>query len=354
MFKSIIFAILAFVCQLSLAIEVDESLPLPSRVRAAVSKALPTLEAGSKGSADKRQCFTCHSQAIPVFALVEAKRLGFSVDEDNLNRQMKHTYEHLKRGLANYRLGKGQGGDILTAGYALWTLDEGDWQKDEVSEAVSSYLLNTQTELRHWRHRGIRPPTSGSDFTATYVALRSLHHFGTDEQAEQISARQRQVGEWLGSTPLNETEDFVFKLSSLQYVNSGPQAVEEAASALLNLQREDGGWGQKEDMSSDAYSTGSALTALLRDGNVPSTNSSIQKGIEYLLANQLDNGTWHVVTRAKPVQEYFESDFPHGKDQFISIAATAWSTLALLHTLKDNDGSTQPVVVPTSLKETAR
>ncbi len=144
----------------------DEVAPSTDRVRAAINNALPTLEAGSVGSANKRQCFTCHSQAIPVFVFAEAKRQGFKIDDDNFARQLKHTRDHLKRGLENYRQGKGQGGDVLTAGYALWTLDEGGWPPDEVTEAVSNYLLGAQSDLKHWRHRGNRPPTSGSDFTS--------------------------------------------------------------------------------------------------------------------------------------------------------------------------------------------
>ena len=336
MFKSVLL-ILCVATIFHSAIRAEDSVPAFDRVHAAISKALPTLEAGSVGSADKRQCFTCHSQALPVFAFVEAKRQGFNVNEDNLKRQLKHTYDHLKRGLANYRQGKGQGGDVLTAGYALWTLDEGDWPADEVTEAVSHYLLETQSDIKHWRHRGSRPPTSGSDFTATYVALRALTHFGTEDQQEPIAERRKLVADWMASALPIETEDFVFRLSSLQYLDSELGTLNEAVTALLKLQRDDGGWGQKADMTSDAYATGSALTSLICDGHIPSTNESIRKGIDYLLSTQLDDGTWQVTTRAKPVQEYFESNFPHGKDQFISVSATAWSTLALLHSVQPAD-----------------
>ncbi|HUP79782.1 MAG TPA: serine hydrolase [Pirellula sp.] len=336
MFKSVLL-ILCVATIFHSAIRAEDSVPAFDRIHAAISKALPTLEAGSVGSADKRQCFTCHSQALPVFAFVEAKRQGFTVNEDNLKRQLKHTYDHLKRGLANYRQGKGQGGDVLTAGYALWTLDEGDWPADEVTHAVSHYLLKTQSDIKHWRHRGSRPPTSGSDFTATYVALRALTHFGTEEQQEPIAERRKLVADWMAFAQPLETEDFVFRLSSLQYLNCELGTLDEAVSALLKLQREDGGWGQKADMTSDAYATGSALTSLIRDGHIPSTNESIRQGIDYLLSTQLDDGTWQVTTRAKPVQEYFESNFPHGKDQFISVSATAWSTLALLHSVQPAD-----------------
>jgi len=348
MFKSIFLAMLVAATIIPKSIRADESTLSTDRLRASISKALPTLEAGSIGSANKRQCFTCHSQAVPVFALVEAKRHGFSVDEENLKRQLQHTFNHLKRGLANYRQGKGQGGDVLTAGYALWTLDEGNWPVDEVTEAVSRYLLETQMELRHWRHRGSRPPTSGSDFTATYVALRALHHFGTEDQQEPIAERRKLVAEWLASTAPVETEDHVFRLSSLNYVDCDPNLIEEAAAALLKTQRDDGGWGQKGEMSSDAYATSTALTALIRDGNIPSSNEFILSGIAFLLSTQRDDGTWQVTTRAKPVQEYFESDFPHGKDQFISIAATAWSTLALLLVLPPTDDPQAAVEEPAS------
>jgi hypothetical protein len=37
-----------------------------------------------------------------------------------------------------------------------------------------------------------------------------------------------------------------------------------------------------------------------------------------------------VTSRSTPVQPYFESGFPHGKDQFISIAASNWATMALI------------------------
>ena len=45
---------------------------------------------------------------------------------------------------------------------------------------------------------------------------------------------------------------------------------------------------------------------------------------------QTEFGSWHVKSRSKPFQKYFETGFPHAQDQFISTTATAWSTIALL------------------------
>ena len=334
-----------------------EPAPIAEQVRNAISRAIPMLEAGSIGSANKRQCFTCHSQAIPVFALVEAQQQGFVVDEENIKRQLKHTHEHLKRGLENYRQGKGQGGDVLTAGYALWTLDVGDWPQDEVTDAVSHYLLDVQSDLQHWRHRGSRPPSSGSDFTATYVALRGLKHFGSYEEQSKEIERRKSVTEWLINQSPVETEDSVFRLNALvEYTDAKNEVIEQAIADLIHKQRDDGGWGQTDEMTSDAYATGTAIAALstyyhVSDISVAANKASMRKGVAYLLSTQQDDGTWHVATRAKPVQEYFESDFPHGKDQFISIAATAWSTIALLQTLSPNDNDVFIFDEPKSTEE---
>ena len=52
-----------------------------------------------------------------------------------------------------------------------------------------------------------------------------------------------------------------------------------------------------------------------------------------MLKTQLADGSWYVRHRSVPLQPYFESDFPHGHDQWISAAATGWATKALAMTL---------------------
>jgi len=57
---------------------------------------------------------------------------------------------------------------------------------------------------------------------------------------------------------------------------------------------------------------------------------AFQRGIRYLLTSQLEDGSWYVRSRAPAFQPYFDSDFPHGTDQFISAAASNWATMALI------------------------
>ena len=58
-----------------------------------------------------------------------------------------------------------------------------------------------------------------------------------------------------------------------------------------------------------------------------------QRGVKYLLETQKEDGSWHVRSRSKPFQTYYESGYPHKNDQFISMAAGSWATLALLFTI---------------------
>jgi len=308
----------------------DESNFTPDRIRDAIGNSIPLLEKGSRGSADQRQCFTCHNQALPVFALVEAKKRGFDVDEDNLKRQLQHTATHLERGRQRYLLGKGQGGKAVMAGYALWTLEAGSHTPDETTAAVTSFLLKYQSDMNHWRHRGNRPPSSGSDFTTTYVALRGLDAFGTKEQAAKIDVRKKSVREWLLKEAARDTEDRVFRLRSLIYADAPQQSIQAAVQELIDSQRSEGGWAQTADMKSDAYAAATVIVALVQAGGLTTEHFAVRRGLRYLLDTQQDDGSWHVTTRAKPFQTYYESGFPHEQDQFISISATAWATLALL------------------------
>ena len=296
-------------------------------VKSAIRKSLRLLEKGSAGSAKRRKCFTCHNQALPVLAFVEARKRGFSIDEDNLKLQIKHTAAYLNRRKTNLLTGRGK---TIIEAYALWALEAGGWKSDETTAAVTGFLLQSQRNASHWRNPGHRPPSVGSDFTTTYVALRGLAAFGTEEQQPKIEARRKTVRKWLLNTTPRDTEDRVFRLRAFQYVDADEKTVRKAAAELLGLQRKDGGWAQTSDMNSDAYATGSVLVALICAGDVKTDHPAVRRGVQYLVDTQQTDGSWHVKTRAKPFQTYFESGFPHGKDQFISIAASSWATLALL------------------------
>ncbi|HWN94329.1 MAG TPA: hypothetical protein VNT99_04800, partial [Methylomirabilota bacterium] len=137
----------------------EDIVPSNEAIKAAVVKSLPLLETGARGSMEKRkQCFTCHNQALPVMALTTARSRGFTIDAENLRRQIQFTADFLAKNRTNYLAGKGQGGQALTAGYALWTLEMGGWKSDGTTGAVTEFLLKFQNDFDHWKPTTIRPP----------------------------------------------------------------------------------------------------------------------------------------------------------------------------------------------------
>ena len=326
-----------FACALSFiggAVSAQQT-PSEATLRESVQKSLLMLETASAGTAEQRMCFTCHGQAQPVIAIVEAQKRGFKIDGDNLKRQLEHTAAFLRRGRKSYLAGKGQGGRVDTAGYALWALSAADRTSDEITDAVVEYVLSTDVNAQRWKHSSNRPPSEASDFTTTYLALRALSEFGTPEQQSRISERNQSVLHWLLEAEPHDTEDRVFHLLALSHLMADRDVLRRSADSLIQLQREDGGWAQRTDMESDAYATGTALVCLARANGTTISSEPYRNGLLFLLSTQHDDGTWYVASRSKPFQKQFESGFPYGEDQFISTSATAWATLAMLLALPE-------------------
>jgi hypothetical protein len=118
-------------------------------------------------------------------------------------------------------------------------------------------------------------------------------------------------------------------LLGLSWVGEAQDILRKAGRALLAEQRKDGGWAQLPTLTSDSYATGEALVALKQAGSLAVTDAAYQRGVQFLISSQLEDGSWYVRSRAIPLQPYFDSDFPHGRDQFISAAATNWAVMAL-------------------------
>jgi hypothetical protein len=311
--------------------------PSPEVLRAAIVKGIPLIEASSKEYLKQRECFSCHHQAMPMVMLSEAFHRGFTIDKENFQAQLKRTFRHLEGGKKQYAEGKGQGGRVDTAAWALWGLEVGEHPPDETTEAVAHFLLSYQKENAYWNPPGHRPPTGASRFASTYVALRGLDHFATEQQQERLAERRERAAKWLEAAEPKDNEDRVYRLRTLSYLGADEKTLAAAKEDLLKRQRDDGGWPQTDDTESDAYATGTALVALHEAGGLPVTDESYEKGLAYLLKTQEADGSWKVETRSRPIQVYFESGFPHKKGQFVSIAASSWAITAMLHTFPETE-----------------
>jgi squalene cyclase len=156
--------------------------------------------------------------------------------------------------------------------------------------------------------------------------------YGLAGRAAEMTDRIGRAMAWLQSNKPLTTEDRSFRLMGLAWGGASADTIRRAATELAATQRADGGWSQREEMTSDAYATGLVIYALRESGALTASAVPIQKGANYLLSTQRSDGSWYVRSRSPKFQPYFEGGFPYGQDQWISSMATGWATAALAAT----------------------
>lgn len=291
-------------------------------------RALALLRTSAETYSTQRDCFSCHHQALPVWAQAAA---GSEYAEPGfLQSQAAFSAAWFSVRSASLRNGHGLPGGPYTAGYALLTLSAAGMSEDPAADDLVAYLLATQEQDGRWSIRTHRPPLEDSDFTATALAVRGLLLAAPLAQADQIQQRIARASRWLADHAALTGEDRAYRLLGLAWCEADPEQVAKAAAVLRAAQRDDGGWAQLEDLPSDAYATGQALAALRLSRAISPRHPVYERGLAWLSRRQLADGSWHVSSRSRPFQEYFESGFPHGPDQFISAAATSWAVLAMV------------------------
>ena len=303
----------------------------PSRLRAAIAKALPLIATSATTYTEQRDCFSCHHQTLPALAWADVRRKGFDIDAAVSKKQADFTRDYFAARKEKLIAGEGVPGGAYSAGYALAGLAAEKVAADKTTAALVEYLRKTQRDDGGWRIQGgsHRPPLEDSHFTATALALAALR--GPFASATEDAAVVERGMKWLREHEATSTEDAVFRLLGLVEARADEKTIDGAVAELLKRRRDDGGWGQETDSASDAYATGTALTALAAAKNLGREVEAdvFRRGRTWLLEAQLPDGSWKVETRAKPFQEYFESGYPHAKSQFISIAAACRAVQSL-------------------------
>lgn len=308
---------------------------LEKRLRTSVEKALVPIQTSMKTYRENRRCFSCHHHAHPIVALTDISKRGFKIDRENLQVQIQRSIARTKGVQDRYEKQNSIGGGVDTTGHAMWVMQIGKKSPDSLTDSMVNWLLKRDTKRIYWRGTKNRAPTQTSEMTRAWLCVNALNNFAQKDDLARSESRIAQVTKWLEKAAVGITEDHVSRLRLVKSIGDLDSEIPKYAEELIRLQRSDGGWAPLEKMESDAYSTATALLVLTEVAGVKTKDERYQRGIEYLLSSQLKDGTWHVKTRATPVQEYFESGFPHGKDQFISFTATCWSAMAIAKTFPE-------------------
>ena len=304
---------------------------------------------------------------------VEGKRIGLRPDEPTRQAITRFTRDWFSQRQTDLRAGRAIDGRAITVAYGLWTLEMAEVD-DPVTDAMADYLLKVQLADGAWEPEAHRPPAEESKAFVTALALRGLRRVATSrrpfvnpEQRPSPPPTDRDAKQAIGQPSPNwkskfaQAADRAFEWLSANAASAiESQSVDEQAGHLLSyawrsdrfpgetkafrqerikewserlvkLQRGNGGWSQRSGMESDPYATGLALWSLAESG-FDAQSEPYQRGTVYLRSRQAADGSWHTRSRCEPFQPYFDNGDPYGRDQFLSLMATAWAAAALART----------------------
>jgi FOG: Ankyrin repeat len=295
--------------------------------REAITKALGSSQTSSAKFLAAGGCVSCHAQHINGMAVAAAKAVGVKTDTALEAADTRATAS--LRGAMQEQLFEVQdpppGVDgmefsvlQLTAARAATTL---------ATDSLVHHVAAMQRKEGDWPNYGLaRPPLEDGGFNQTARGIGVLRQCSIPGRKAEFEERVARAASWLEKAEPLTTEDRSTQILGLSW--AGHKVTAKRIQELVSRQRADGGWGQTDNLPTDAYATGVVLWALHESG-MTASNSVYRRGVDYLLRTQQEDGTWHVVTRALTFQPYFESGFPYGHDQWISQAGTAMASIAL-------------------------
>jgi ankyrin repeat protein len=314
---------------------------LPNRldsatVRQALTLAIPPLQQTSIESkkayanhSSRQDCTSCHQQFLPLAAIGWAKKRQVPIDHEAEQELVKMiAFGEVKNNEIDWQpIFHPEA--VHTKGYELFGYAAAGQPPSEATDAWVHHLAAIQGTDGQWFNNLPRPPIQTGDITATALAIHGLQRYPLPGRKAEFAERVDRASRWLWAAKAEGHEERVFQILGLAWAGEPARRLEPLTKALLAQQKADGGWAQLASMKSDAYATGEALYALQVGAELPATHPAVDRGRRFLLQTQLEDGTWYVHRRAFPFQPTMKSGFPHGRDSWISAAATSWAVMAL-------------------------
>ena len=330
-------------------------------VASATERGLARVKQAASDWQTHKSCFSCHHQTLPILAALEGERAGFPLDREWLRSQVESSHRYFEDRIDEMENGDHVPGGAATTGFGFWALQLAGRPPDETTTAMVAYLLQIQGVVRakdrkpenpltlddgRWQASCRRAPMQASYIGDTVLVLLGLEEYATTDQQAAVAKARLAADQWLAGVPLRSQQDRLWRLWGLHFLNGDEALKQNTLAAILAAQKEDGGWAENDEGTSDAYSTGQTLFMLLKTGFAADHAATI-RARDYLLKTQHADGSWlaesHVEYKA---QLYFENGDPHGVDQFLSTAATAWATAGLAQLLPTKSAAPVPAPAP--------
>jgi N-acyl-D-amino-acid deacylase len=322
------------------------------QVRLAAERAVALLQESAIKSSEvfprhaviNRSCVTCHQHFLPMAAVGHAKEHAIRVDRDAAKKQIDGVLGARFVGVAKDIAEVDFALDVATGrGYAAFGLLAEHVPSGPLTDLFVHHLTVIQAADGRWHMYIPRPPMVAGDVSTTALAIQVIKRYGWTGRKAEFDRAVDRGRQWLWTVKAETTEDAAYQLLGLHWAGESSDKLADLAAALMSQRRKDGGWAQLPNLDSDAYATGQALYALARAAKHPVANRDWQQGLRFLLATQCDDGSWHVIRRAFPLQPTMDSGFPHGRDSWISAAGTSWAVLAMAEALPLGTTTEKPV-----------
>jgi len=316
----------------------DEAIPALEQTRAAIDRSLVFLEADRVKWREEHECATCHHGAMTVWAYCEARSRGFEVADETFTETVNWTKDRLLERIDLPRDTRPGWSMVSTPAIYLAVMARCLPAQDSVSAnelgRIAGHLLRHQETDGSWAWSSAPPqnrppPVFESDEVATRLVCLALAP-RVAEEAENVSAIRDgldHAAAWLKeTTPSDTTQAAALRLLMTAGRDDSAEILPEETERFLRRQNEDGGWAQLRDGPSDAYATGQALYFLSLAG-VTNGRAEFRRGVAYLLANQREDGSWPMTSRAHPGATPYTNPVP------ITYFGSAWATLGLLRSV---------------------
>lgn len=302
-----------------------------ARVRAAMAKGLVILQATAANFSRTGGCMACHAQDFTGMAVLSCKPPRIKCDFKLEAIQASRSSSNLGYSPEELFQGVGGGAGPNSVAYKAHHLSMAGVPCSLRTDAMVHYLNGLQAPDGNWPINEARPPINDGTISITARCLRVLRSYPVPSLKSEIDMRVKRAADWLIRAEPLTTEDRSMQILGIQW--AGKKVSADRVKTLVSRQRPCGGWGQSDSLPVDAYATGEVLWALHESG-MSSVNPIFSRGVAYLVRTQQSDGSWHVLSRSVPFQPYFETGFPHGRDQFISQAGSAFAIIALSYASK--------------------